>query len=143
MRLLVSLILLIGTTLSVTAQNKQAIVGIWFNQEKDGKIQIYELNGKYFGKLIWLKDAYEADGTTPRKDSKNKDAKLRNRSLVNTILLTDFEFDKNKWTNGQIYDPKSGNTYKCEMKLDGARLDVRGYVGAPMFGRTTVFTRAE
>ena len=49
---------------------------------------------------------------------------------------------KNEWEEGKIYDPKSGNDYSCEIKMtDANTLEVRGYVGISMFGRTDVWKR--
>jgi len=46
------------------------------------------------------------------------------------------------WGNGCIYDPASGSTYTCLLTLDGDdRLRLRGYVGLPLLGRTTAWTR--
>ena len=49
-----------------------------------------------------------------------------------------------KWRGGTIYDPRDGKTYKCAMSLqpDGS-LEVRGYVGLAIFGKTVVWTRVE
>ncbi|NIG55450.1 DUF2147 domain-containing protein [Chitinophaga sp. Cy-1792] len=140
-----TLALLIGFCLATAGAFAQdaahAITGVWFNQEKDGKIEIYENGGKYFGKLIWVKDTYEPDGKTPKKDSKNQDASLRNRPLVGVVLLTNFTYSDGKYRDGKIYDPKSGKTYSCIMTPKGNSLDIRGYIGVSMFGRTTTWTR--
>jgi uncharacterized protein (DUF2147 family) len=50
-----------------------------------------------------------------------------------------------RWDGGQILDPEEGRTYKVRLTpLDaGGRLEVRGYVGAPLFGRTQVWIRVE
>ena len=46
------------------------------------------------------------------------------------------------WTSGSIYDPATGNTYTCHLALDGDdRLRLRGFVGIPLLGRTTTWTR--
>ena len=49
-----------------------------------------------------------------------------------------------RWVKGTIYDPRDGKTYKCRMTLkkDGT-LEVRGYVGLSLFGKTVVWTRIE
>ncbi len=138
-RILVFLFLIVAASTSY-AQSASAIVGKWLNEEKDGQIEIYENKGKYFGKINWMKEPYEKDGKTLRKDSKNPDASQRGRALLNTVILTDFEYSDGKWKGGEIYDPKSGKTYSCEMKLNEGKLEVRGYIGAPMFGRTAYFT---
>ena len=124
------------------AQNADAVTGIWLNEEKDAKIQIFRSGDTYAGELVWIANAYEADGKTPRKDSKNPDAALRNRGLLNLVILNGFEFDDGEWEDGKIYDPKSGKTYSSKMKLKGNTLEIRGYVGVSLLGRTTVWTRS-
>jgi len=53
--------------------------------------------------------------------------------------------DKTLWAGGEILDPNNGKTYKTRLKpTDGGKqLEVRGYVGAPLFGRTQVWHRVE
>ena len=53
--------------------------------------------------------------------------------------------DKNVFEGGEILDPNNGKVYKSKLKLvdNGARLDVRGYIGVPMIGRTQTWIRAE
>ena len=123
------------------AQNADAVTGNWLNEEKDAKVQIYRHGDKYSGKLVWIARALEDDGKTPRKDSKNPDAALRGRGLLNLVILSGFVFEDGEWTDGKIYDPKSGKTYSSKMKLKGNTLEIRGYVGLSMFGRTTVWTK--
>lgn len=73
----------------------------------------------------------------------NPDPKLRNREVVGLVMLNDFVFDGNKtWNDGTIYDPREGKTYSCKITLkDKNTINVRGYVGISMFGRTEVWTR--
>ena len=113
------------------------ILGEWLSQEKDGKISIYKQGDKYYGKISW--------GKTPgRKDAKNPDAKLKNRDLIGLVILQDFKYTGSAWENGKIYDPNSGKTYDCILKVkdNNKVLDIRGYVGMPMFGRTATWTRS-
>ncbi|MFL0207158.1 DUF2147 domain-containing protein [Aquirufa sp. 2-AUSEE-184A6] len=113
-----------------------AILGEWLSQEKDGKIIIFKQGDQYFGKISW--------GKTPgKKDTNNPDEKLRNRELVGAVILKNFKFTGSAWENGTIYDPKSGKTYDCILKVkDGNKtLDIRGFVGTPMFGRTSTWSR--
>ncbi len=120
--------------------NPDAILGIWFNEEKDAKIKIYKENGEYFGKVVWRK----AEEGTSDYDVNNPDPELQKRKKVGLVILTDFKFDDGQWEDGEIYDPKSGKTYSCVIKLqkDGS-LHVRGYVGISLLGRTTQWTKAE
>lgn len=119
------------------------ILGVWLSENKNGKIQIYKAGNKYFGKLIWGKTMYEADGVTSRKDTKNSDASLRNRNLKDLVILTNMEYDDGEWEDGKVYDPEKGKTYSCTMKLNGNRLNLRGYVGVSLLGRTSVWTRVQ
>ncbi|CAG4997806.1 hypothetical protein DYBT9275_01855 [Dyadobacter sp. CECT 9275] len=118
-----------------------AIVGVWLSEEKDGKIEVYRTGNKYNGKIIWGKELMEADGKTSRKDIHNPDKKLRARSLENMVILSDFEYTGSTWENGTIYDPHSGKTYSCIIKLKGQTLEIRGFVGISLLGRTTYWKR--
>jgi uncharacterized protein (DUF2147 family) len=58
-------------------------------------------------------------------------------------LLSGFKFDGKIWEDGTIYDPKNGKTYSCIIKSKGPNiLDIRGYIGISIIGRTTTWTRA-
>ena len=117
-----------------------AILGIWFNEEKDAKIKVYKEDGKFDGKIVWHKTG---DDISPF-DQKNPDPELRTRKKVGLVILSDFDFKSGQWENGTIYDPKSGKTYSCVIKMqkDGS-LNVRGYIGISLIGRTTNWTKAE
>lgn len=130
------------TSLVTLANNPDAIVGVWKNGEGTGLIQIYKKGEKYFGKVVWLKVANNPDGT-PRTDVNNPDEKLRTRPLKGLENLRDFSYKAdNKWEGGNIYEPKSGNDYSCEIKLvDDNTLEVRGFIGVSLFGRTDVWKR--
>lgn len=133
---------LLVATGSIFAQNAgDKILGTWLNEEKDGKIEIYKNGNKYYGKLIWGKNMYEPDGSS-RTDIKNPDPKLRQRKLQDLVLLTNFSYDDGEWEGGKIYDPKSGKTYSCVMKFKGSILQIKGYIGITLLGRTTVWTKA-
>ena len=53
--------------------------------------------------------------------------------------------DKGTWVGGDILDPNDGKIYKVLLKLvdGGKKLDVRGYIGMPMLGRTQTWLRVE
>jgi uncharacterized protein (DUF2147 family) len=112
------------------------------NEEKDTRIEIYKNGSEYLGRLIWAPNFFEADGKTFRKDISNTDKQLRTRSLQNIDLLHDFTFIDNIWDNGKMYDPKSGKTYNSLMKLKNETLEIRSYVGIPLFGRSTYWARS-
>ena len=119
------------------------ILGIWFNEEKDAKVEIYQENGKYYGKVVWPEEPNEPDTGLPKLDDENDDPVLQKRPIMGLLLMKDFVFDgDDEWEDGEIYDPKSGNTYSCYMKFDSEDvLKVRGYIGISLIGRTTYWTR--
>ncbi|OYQ42651.1 DUF2147 domain-containing protein [Flavobacterium aurantiibacter] len=131
------LLLIIGSGSTAAAQSKaDAILGEWINEKKDAKFQIFKQGDKYFGKIIW--------GTGDQtKDTKNPDSKLRNRELIGLTILKNFVFDgDDTWEDGTIYDPREGKTYSCKItQKETNKINVRGFVGISLFGRTEVWTK--
>lgn len=125
------------------------VVGQWLTDGGGSKIEIKKEGDKYNGKIVWLKEPNQGPNDPepgkPKRDAKNPDTARQNDPIVGLALLKDFSWDgSGNWSGGTIYDPESGKTYKCTMKLrDEKTLDVRGYIGVPAFGRSTVWTRAE
>lgn len=141
MKLLVLLSLLL-TSSALSAQNsRNDILGTWITDDSRGLIKIFEKDGKYFGRLVWAKDSADANGKL-KKDVNNPDPKKRNRNVLNLVILGGFSFDDGEWSGGIIYDPETGNTYKAYMTMsDKNTLNLRGYVGISVLGRTTTWKR--
>ena len=126
---------------SLKHSNPDAIVGIWKDGKGKGHIQIFRHNGKYYGKIIWLRDALNESGN-PKVDKKNPSETLRNRPILGLIMLRDFVYDDGEWNGGYIYNPGDGKEYKAYMKLtDYNTLSVRGYIGFSIFGKTDIWFR--
>lgn len=115
------------------AANAQGVFGKWLTEEGDAQVEIYEKDGKVFGKVVWLQQGPDT------KDSKNPDAKLRGRKLMGVDLLSGLTKKSDKYEGGKVYDPKSGKSYKCAIWLDGNDLKVRGYLG--IFRETQTWKR--
>lgn len=137
-------------TFEANAQKKAAdgIVGTWLNQDKDAHIRIYlAKNGKYYGKLEWMKNPNDANGN-PKKDVNNPDKTKQDRLLKGILIVKGFTYDakSKEWINGRVYDSKSGNTYSGYMKLnsDGSLYLKGGYkVFGMIVGRENTWTRVE
>lgn len=145
MLLLLPLLMVQG--LQAIAQPKEAdqVLGTWLVQDKKAKIRIYSKHEKYFGKIVWLKEPNDAEGH-PKVDKENPEESLQSRALLGLVILRDFVYDEDlEWEDGEIYDPKNGKTYSCEMTLsaDGNTLDVRGYIGFSFIGRSQTWTRVD
>jgi uncharacterized protein (DUF2147 family) len=116
---------------------------LWYNEEKTAKIQIYKAtDGKFYGKIVWLKIP-DQDGK-PKVDVHNPDKSKQNDPIMGLLLLKGFNKDGEKeYSDGTIYDPKNGKTYKCKITNKGDQLDVRGFIGFSWIGRTTVWTKVD
>ncbi|MDZ7743110.1 MAG: DUF2147 domain-containing protein [Bacteroidota bacterium] len=121
------------------------ILGVWLNEDKDAHVRIYKEEGKFFGKIVWLKNPIDEETGKPKLDDENSDPALQSRPIMGLVLLQDFEFDgDDEWEDGKIYDPKKGSTYSCYMELKSKdELKIRGYIGVSLLGRTTYWTRVE
>lgn len=137
------LLLLILISFAGLAQNKDAIIGQWINATGEAHVDITKRGQKYFGKIVWLKDPKDEKGNI-KTDLKNPKVSLRSKPILGLEILRNFIFEDGKWTNGKIYDPKSGKTYKCNMTMKGKDvLNMRGYVGISMIGRSETWKRVK
>lgn len=131
-------VLIIG---NVVAQNE--IVGTWYNTDKTGKVQIYKAGEKFFGKIIWLKEPLDEVTGKPKLDINNPSESNHKDAILGLVVLKNFVFmGDGVWEDGKIYDPENGKTYSCKMTLrDSEHLDVRGFIGFSLLGRTENWTR--
>ncbi|MEM6846352.1 MAG: DUF2147 domain-containing protein [Bacteroidota bacterium] len=136
---------ILGGELVALAQSAEAVVGTWYTTDQRGKVEIYSCNDAYCGKIIWLKEPNNPDGT-PILDKENPDESLQDRTIVGLNILERLTFEGDgEYEDGKIYDPVSGKTYSCLMRLreDGNELEVRGYIGLSLVGRSERWVRTE
>lgn len=140
---LLLLFVTVATPYLKAAAQADPIESFWFNEEKSAKIHVYKgHDGKFYGKIVWLKKP-TVDGK-PKVDARNPDESKRSQPIIGLVLLKGFQKDgTHEYTDGTIYDPKNGKTYSCKMTMNGNELDVRGYVGISLIGRTTRWTKAD
>lgn len=115
-------------------------VGLWYTKDKKCVINIEIKDGKYFGKIVWLKSPYDENGN-PRVDKNNKDKSLRNQSALGMNILQNLVLQGNVLKGGNVYDPLNGKTYNATVEHNNDRLYVRGYIGIALFGRTEIWNR--
>lgn len=127
---------------SLVAQNKQdEIIGTWETDAKDAKMEVFKNGNFYYGKLIWGNKVVEADGKTSKMDSKNPDEKLRTRNIIGIVNLTGLKYENGTYMDGTIYDPPSGKTYDCKAWIENGKLQLRGFIGFSLIGRTATWHR--
>lgn len=140
----ISLILLL-TAISFAgfSQTSDAIVGEWINSSGEAHIEIFKKSNKFFGKIVSLKEPKDDKGNI-KTDFKNPSENLRKRPILGLELLNNFVYDNGKWVDGTIYDPKTGKTYSCNLSIkSNGDLNVRGYVGISLIGRSDTWKRAK
>lgn len=136
---------MIGSSLTALAKETKAddLTGFWLSEPGEAIIHIKKNGDTFSGDIVWLIDIHKGK-IKDKLDEKNPDKSKRSRSLMGMTILKDFKFKDNKWSGGTIYDAKSGKTYSAKMKLDDTNtLNLRGYVGISLFGRTSKWTREQ
>lgn len=113
------------------------VLGNWLTQPKDGIIQITQAeDGTLQGRIV--------GGNEPGKlDSENPDPAKRSQVLRGQVIMSGMKYHgSGKWSGGNIYDPKSGRTYGCNVELlANDTLKVRGFLGFALLGKTQEWTR--
>lgn len=130
--------------------NTDDVVGSWKTNGDSSAVEIYGCGEKLCGKVAWLKNpnyVSSNDGPvgTPKVDRKNPDPVLRNRPIIGLQVIEGLTATgDNRWEHGTCYDPESGNSYQCKIYLETLdRLQVRGFIGFSLLGRTYILTRKE
>ncbi|TDS58862.1 DUF2147 domain-containing protein [Myroides indicus] len=129
----------VGSVLFVSAQS---VTGKWRTiDDNTGKeksiVEIYEENGKYFGKIVQLLNPTKKNPTCDACPGDDK-----GKPIEGLVIIKDLQKKGDEYTGGKITDPQSGKQYKCTIKLNGKdKLDVRGYVGISLIGRTQTWLK--
>ncbi|HAA12871.1 MAG TPA: DUF2147 domain-containing protein [Cytophagales bacterium] len=94
-------------------------------------IEIFEQNGKMYGKVIKL---FREPGEDPNPlcTECDDDDPRYNQPVIGMVLISDMEWDADdkEWEDGEIMDPDNGSVYDCEIWIDEdtGDLRVRGYL---------------
>lgn len=141
--LIAAAFLLVGST-ARAQQPADKILGVWESTDSDPQLrfEFFKKGQQYFGRLLWASNMYEEDGKTPKKDFKNPDKNLQNRSRKGIVNITDLAYESGEYSGGKLYNPSDGRTYSVKGKLAGEnQLDFRGYLGFSILGKTMKFRR--
>ena len=129
--------------LPLAAAFAQDVVGKWKLDDGSAIVEVYKSGDSYNGKIVWLQNPTEADGS-PAVDTNNPDKALRSRQLIGLNMLSGLKKTGGEYTGGSIYDPGNGKTYNCSMKVDGDVLHVRGSLDKKgLLGRTMDWFRVK
>jgi len=119
-------------------------VGIWKTiddetHEARALVEISEHDGVLAGRVIEL---FRRPGEDPNPLCKDCEGERRDQPVLGMTILWNLHHDGDVWDGGEILDPEEGKTYRCRLHPAGDRLEVRGYIGISLLGRTQIWERA-
>jgi uncharacterized protein (DUF2147 family) len=132
------------TTVNATIHHSP--IGYWKQyDDKTGQLQSLmkiwrSEKGDIRGKVV---TGYEINHKPPRLFCTGCDGKHHNQRIAGMTILWGMWLDNGYWQKGRILDPNSGDIYHAQMRLkhQGNQLDVRGYIGILLFGRSQTWVR--
>jgi uncharacterized protein (DUF2147 family) len=131
---------------SAWAQNNSPI-GLWKTiDDGTGKpkslVRITENNGVLSGKIekLFREPSEDQSPKCDKCEGANKDQPVLGMTIINGLKK-----DDDSWSGGTVLDPHNGKTYKAKitMKDDGKKLEMRGYIGMPLLGRSQTWLREQ
>ena len=135
-------IIFIVNVIGLKAQTNKAdaIIGEYYTPDNTSIVEIFKKGNKYYGKIIWLKEPTDKNGIL-KKDTKNPNPDLQNRTMKETVFMN-FDYEEDYKWKGEIYNFRDGKIYNANMKLsDMNTLKVRGYIGFTWLGKTSIWKR--
>jgi len=144
MRILLLIALGLISTLAVAAENP---VGLWRTiDDKSGKekslVRVTESNGQL---QLTIEKIFREPGEDPNPLCDKCPGEKKNKPVIGMQSGNGLKKDGDVWSGGEILDPQNGKTYKCKVWLEdkGKKLNVRGFIGVSVLGRTQVWLREE
>jgi len=139
-----ALVLVFAGNIYAQSFTPEMLLGVWVPKKGDSHVKIEKIGSKYYGKVVWLKNPLEKDGTGPDLDNKNPDKTMRSTPILGLRVLKDFVYEGNGvFKSGNAYDPNNGKTYCGKITIvDADHIDMRGSIcGLSFLGRTEEWTR--
>ena len=106
----------------------KSIVSVWID------------NGELKGRIDTILNPTQPNPTCDECKGSRKDQAIEGMTFVWGLGQ-----DGDEWNGGTILDPSNGKEYKAKLKVieGGQKLEVRGFIGFPLLGRTQIWERAE
>jgi len=134
-----------GTAIAPLRAAEPSAVGLWEQvDESSGKAEswfrITERNGVYEGAIvkIFFKPGEDQNWVCDKCEGAERGAPVLGLTLIKGMRRKGDAYE-----DGTIMDPRDGSVYRALMQLspDGKKLEVRGYLGISLFGRSQVWNR--
>jgi len=138
-------IILLFITIAANAIGQNSIVGKWKTiddetNEPRSIVEIFEKNGKYYGKIISLFPRLNEDEDPTCLECSKEDDRYQ-KKIIGMEILRDMQRSGDEYTEGNVLDPNNGKIYKCKIWIEANNLKLRGYWG-PFF-RTQTWLRGQ
>ncbi|URI09654.1 DUF2147 domain-containing protein [Aquincola tertiaricarbonis] len=121
--------------------------GLWKTIDDETKqerslVRISDAGGVLSGRIEKVLDPAKQDAVCDKCEGEDKGKPISGLTIVRNVKAGS---DGAVWEGGEILDPNNGKTYKVRLKpVDGGKkLEVRGYIGTPLLGRTQTWLRVE
>ena len=122
-------------------------VGLWKTIDDETKqerslVRIAETGGVLSGRIEKITDPTKQDARCDKCEGARKDQRVVGMTILEGVKR---HGGADHWDGGSILDPNNGKVYKVRLapKDGGKALEVRGYIGAPVLGRTQTWMRVE
>ena len=122
-------------------------VGLWKTIDDNtgqsrGLVRIREVNGQYEGKVEKI---FPKPGEESNPKCEKCEGNRQNQPVIGMTILWGLTKQGDEYQGGEILDPENGKVYRSRMKLfdNGKKLDVRGFIGFSLFGRSQIWFREE
>lgn len=130
-----------------TAQASESPVGVWRTiDDKTGKekslVRIVEANGELRATIEKL---FREPHEEPNPNCDKCPGERKNKPVLGMMIMTGLKKSGSEYDGGEILDPANGKTYRVKMWTaeGGKKLNVRGFIGVSLLGRTQVWVREE
>jgi uncharacterized protein (DUF2147 family) len=144
-RIVITVILLI--VISPLAAAELSPVGLWKTIDDNsgqprGLVRIREINGRFEGRIEKI---FPKPGDDPAPKCDKCDGTRHNQPVLGMTILSGLTKQGEEYQGGEILDPETGKIYRVKMKVaeGGKKLEVRGFIGVSLFGRSQIWLREE
>ncbi len=143
------IILLLQALPAFAADTPDPLPGLWEQfDDKTGKLQALvriarATDGSYRGVVEKI---IPEPGEDPNPKCEKCRDQRRDKPVLGMEIISGLKRNgETVYSDGEILDPDEGDTYRLKITVleQGAKLDVRGYLGISLFGRSQFWTRAK
>ncbi|TFW35577.1 DUF2147 domain-containing protein [Massilia horti] len=147
MRTLIQASLIAAVLAAPAAWAQDTPVGLWKSiDDETGKpkslVRITEEQGHLKGTIEKL---FRGPNEDQNPKCVNCEGVNKDQPIIGMTILSGLRKNGDVYDGGTVLDPKNGKTYKARITLkdEGKKLEMRGYMGMPMFGRTQTWVREQ